>query len=88
MYLLDSSYNVIKCLAGSNSGNTILIDANPNLALGRYYLIIATHYTDLEGKFLKLLVYGDGAAQFSDTTTGGVASPQKLVSGVITVGAV
>jgi hypothetical protein len=88
LYELDSQRSVLKCLPGFASHHALIIDPNPQLEKGTYYLIIATPGTEFAGKFLKLLVYGDGAAQFSDSTSGGITSPQKLLSRVVTVGAV
>jgi hypothetical protein len=89
LYVLDSNHDPIECIPGANSRSVIAIDRNPqNFTPGKYYLIIATPGTEFAGKFLKLLVYGDGAAQFSDSTSGGITSPQKLLSRVVTVGAV
>jgi hypothetical protein len=88
LYVLDQYHSVIKCLAGAGRRNTFVVDANPNLAGSKYHFVIATPGTEFAGKFLKLLVYGDGAATFSSQTPGGIASPQKLLSRVVTVGAV
>jgi Subtilase family len=88
LYVLDSNHNVLECIPGAGGRNVYVIDPNPQLPRGRYYLIIATPDTEFAGKFLKLLVYGNGAALFSATTPGAIASPQKLLSRVVTVGAV
>ena len=88
LYVLDSNHYVLKCIPGAGSRNVSVIDPNPQLPRGRYHLIIATPDTEFAGKFLKLLVYGNGAARFSARTPGAIASPQKLLSRVVTVGAV
>jgi hypothetical protein len=88
LYVLDHNHQVLECLPGAGSRKVFVIDPNPKLPAGKYYLAIATPDTEFAGKFLKLLVYGNGAALFSATTPGAIASPQKLLSRVITVGAV
>jgi hypothetical protein len=88
LYVLDQYRNVIECLPGAGSHNTFVVDANPNLTGSRYHFVIATPGTEFAGKLLKLLVYGDGAAIFSSQTPGAIVSPQKLLSRVVTVGAV
>jgi hypothetical protein len=88
LYVLNSNHHVLECIPGAGSRNVSVIDSNPQLPKGRYYLIIATPDTEFAGKFLKLLVYGNGAARFSAPTPGAIASPQKLLSRVVTVGAV
>ncbi|HEY4969412.1 MAG TPA: S8 family serine peptidase, partial [Steroidobacteraceae bacterium] len=88
LYLLDQSRSIIWCLAGAGSRNSYVTSLTPNLARGTYHFVIATPDQASDGKFLKLIAYGNGSAIFSTPTAGAIASPQKLVAGVVTVGAV
>ena len=87
LYVLDHNRNVLECIPGAQSTDVFDSDLSPAYPAGTYYFVIGTPNTELNGKFLKLIVYGDGAATFSDMTSGSIASPQKLLSAVATVGA-
>jgi hypothetical protein len=58
------------------------------LPQGIFHFVIGTPNTEFAGKFLKLFVYGDGAATLGTATPGSIGSPQKLLQRVATVGAV
>lgn len=87
VYVLDTSMNVLACASWSTD-NPIPADVIASYPPGSAYLFIGTPDQSLAGKFLKLDLYGDGASSMSITTGGGIDSPQKLVSGVQTIGAV
>ncbi|HEY5102010.1 MAG TPA: S8 family serine peptidase [Steroidobacteraceae bacterium] len=88
LYVLDQHRTVIECLASASTRNSFVASLNPNLGKGTYHFAIATPGVEFAGKFLKLIAYGNGSAIFSTPTAGAIASPQKLVAGVVTVGAV
>jgi Subtilase family len=88
LYILDQNYNILACVPGAGSNLTADIVPNPNLTAGTYHLAVGAPSTQLADKLLKLIVLGDGVSQLSAATSGGVLSPHKYVSGVITVGAV
>jgi hypothetical protein len=88
LYVMDQNMHVRECIPGAGSREVFDSDSDPQLTSGVYHLVIGTPNTEFAGKFLKLLVYGDGAAVFADATAGGIGSPQKFLSGVVTVGAV
>ena len=58
------------------------------LAPGTYTLVVASPDASASGKFLKLWAGGDGLTALSDATAGGLVSPQAMVPGVLTIGAV
>src|SRR3984957_4618154 len=88
LYVMDQNEQVLKCIPGAASRDVFDIDADPKLARGRFHLVIGTPNTEFADKFLKLFVYGDGAAVLGSTAPGGIGSPQKLLSRVATIGAV
>ena len=53
-----------------------------------YTVVVASPDASASGKFLKLWAGGDGLTALSDSTAGGLISPQALVPGVLTIGAV
>jgi hypothetical protein len=55
---------------------------------GTYTVVVASSDASTSGKFLKLWAGGDGLTMLSDSTPGGLISPQALVPGVLTIGAV
>ena len=59
-----------------------------SLAGGTYTLVVATPDATASGKFLKLWAGGDGLTTLSDSTPGGLVSPQAMAPGVLTIGAV
>src|SRR6202042_3233071 len=79
LYVLDHNRHVLKCIPGAGSRDVFDIDSASQLASGTYHFVIGTPNTEFAGKFLKLLVYGDGAAVLHSTTPGGIGSPQKLL---------
>jgi len=88
LYVMDQNQQVLKCIPGAGSRDVFDIDADSQLARGTYHLVIGTPNTEFAGKFLKLFVYGDGSAVLGAGTAGSIASPQKLLPRVATVGAV
>ena len=61
-----------------------------NLALpaGSYTVVVASPDASASGKLLKLWAGGDGLTALSVTTSGALVSPQAMVPGLLTVGAV
>jgi Subtilase family len=55
---------------------------------GSYTVVVATPDASASGKFLKLWAGGDGLTTLSAATAGGLISPQAMVPGVLTIGAV
>jgi large repetitive protein len=53
-----------------------------------YTLIVASPDASTAGKFLKLWAGGAGLTAFSVATSGGLVSPQAMVPGLLTIGAV
>jgi hypothetical protein len=88
LYVLDQNMHVLECIPGAGSREVFDNDPDPQFSSGIYHLVIGTPNTEFAGKFLKLIVYGDGAAVFANATPGGIGSPQKFLSRVATVGAV
>ncbi len=58
------------------------------LPVGAYTVVVASPDTSASGKFLKLWAGGDGLTMLSVATAGALVSPQAMVSGLLTVGAV
>jgi hypothetical protein len=89
LYVLDHNFNLVECIPGAQGSEVFDGDLNPQYLAGTYHIVIATPNSALAGKPLKLIAYGDGQAQFpNDATPGSVASPQKFLAAVATVGAV
>jgi hypothetical protein len=88
LYVMDQDEQVLKCIPGAAGRDVFDIDPDPKLARGRFRLVIGTPNTEFSGKFLKLFVYGDGAAVLGTAAPGGIGSPQKLLPRVATIGAV
>jgi hypothetical protein len=75
------------CLSsGSSSTNEAMQVLT--LAPGQYTMVIASPDSSASGKFLKLWAGGDGLTTLSVATTGALVSPQAMVPGLLTVGAV
>jgi hypothetical protein len=51
-------------------------------------VVVASSDNSAAGKFLKLWAGGDGLTMFSVATTGALVSPQSMVPGMLTIGAV
>jgi len=88
LYILDQDRQVLECIPGAGSREVFDSDPDPKLPTGLFNLVIGTPNPEFAGKFLKLFVYGDGAAVLGSRTAGGIASPQKFPPRVATVGAV
>jgi hypothetical protein len=88
LYVMDQDLNVIECIPGAGGRDVFASDSDPELPRGIFHFVIGTPNTEFAGKFLKLFVYGDGAAVLRTATSGGIGSPQKLLPRVATVGAV
>jgi Subtilase family len=94
LYVLDGSLNVIACAAGNGStavsGSTTydVINSSSLSSPNTYYILIGTPDTSLNGEYLKLIGFGDGADSWSSTTSGSTSSPQDFAAGVFTIGAV
>jgi hypothetical protein len=86
LYLFNTSNNSWVCTNGASS-STALLEALAVAQTGTYDLVIGTPDQTLAGKFLKLLIPGDGATALSAPTSGGIFSPQTFVPGVVTTGA-
>ena len=71
--------------AGSTTDQTLSYETLPS---GTYTLVVASPDASASGKFLKLWAGGDGLTTLSDSTPGGLVSPQAMVPGVLTIGAV
>jgi len=88
LYVMDQNQQVLKCIPGAAGRDVFDLDHDPKLAPGRFHLVIGTPDTEFAGKFLKLFVYGNGAALLGSAAPGGIGSPQKLLPRVATIGAV
>jgi hypothetical protein len=88
LYVMDQNRQVLECIPGA--GRRAVFDSinDAHLPRGIFHFAIGTPNKEFAGKFLKLFVYGDGAAVLGSATSGGIASPQKLLARVTTVGAV
>jgi hypothetical protein len=86
LYVKDNTNGAISCIPAAGSALSQM-KVEP-FTLGTYAIGIGTPDASLAGKFLKLLVPGDGATTLSPWTPGSIYSPQAFVSGVTTVGAV
>lgn len=58
------------------------------LAPGQYTVVVASPDASAAGKLLKLWAGGDGLTMLSVATSGALVSPQAMVPGLLTVGAV
>ncbi len=58
------------------------------LPAGDFTVVVASPDQSAQGKFLKLWAGGDGLTMFSLPTAGGLVSPQAMVPGVLSIGAV
>ncbi|HTY93367.1 MAG TPA: S8 family serine peptidase [Steroidobacteraceae bacterium] len=94
---LTSRFDVFWFAAGSttmlgcfSSANAVSDQAEQTLTLpsGSYTVVVASPDATTAGKFLKLWAGGDGLTGFAVATSGGLVSPQHMVPGVVTVGAV
>jgi hypothetical protein len=88
LYVMDQNLQVLECIPGAGSRDVFDSDGDSQLPSGTYHFVIGTPNTEFAGKFLKLFVYGDGAAFLGSTTPGSIGSPQKFLPRVATVGAV
>jgi hypothetical protein len=88
LYILDQDRQVLECIPGAGSREVFDSEPDPQLSAGLFNLVIGTPNAEFAGKFLKLFVYGDGAAVLGTRTAGGIGSPQKFLPRVATVGAV
>lgn len=88
VYIVDLTAGMGACLPAAGQPLAALL-GNFSLTAGdTYNIAIATPDASLSGKFLKLLVAGDGATTLSVPTTGSVISPQAFAFGAMSVGAV
>jgi hypothetical protein len=88
LYILDQDRQVLECIPGAGGREVFDSAPDPQLSGGIFNLVIGTPNTEFAGKFLKLFVFGDGAAVLGTRTAGGIGSPQKLPPRVANVGAV
>jgi len=84
IYLVNLSNETATCLNAAGNSATLL---TLQVGAGSYALLVATPDQTLSGKFLKLLVDGDGATSLSLPTSGSIFSPQAFVPGVVVTGA-
>jgi Subtilase family len=75
------------CFSTAGSTTNQFLDSL-SLPGGTYTVVVASPDASTSGKFLKLWAGGDGLTMLSDSTAGGLISPQALVPGVLTIGAV
>jgi len=75
------------CFTTSGSTTDQFVDYL-SLAGGTYTIVVASPDASASGKFLKLWAGGDGLTTLSDSTAGGLVSPQAMVPAVLTIGAV
>ncbi len=85
-WLTAGSTTPIACLSSTSGANQMEQDLS--LPAGTYTLVIASPDASTAGKLLKLWAGGDGLTTLSVPTPGGLISPQTMVPGVLTVGAV
>jgi len=88
VYMADSSTGTVTCYPSAGQSMSQLFGNLSYSAGVTYYFVVATPDASLSGKFLKLLVDGDGETTLSMSTTGSVISPQAFAPGVMSVGAV
>ncbi|HMK84936.1 MAG TPA: S8 family serine peptidase [Steroidobacteraceae bacterium] len=88
VYLIDVTSSSGTCLSAAGSTDTYMDLTQAWNVSDQYALYIATPDQSLAGKYLKLLIGGDGATTLSTSTPGSVVSPQAFVAGVNLVGAV
>lgn len=84
IYLVNLSTDVATCVNAAGNSATLL---TLQVGAGSYALLVATPDQTLSGKFLKLLVDGDGATSLSLPSSGSIFSPQAFVPGVVVTGA-
>jgi hypothetical protein len=88
VYIADLTAGTASCLAAGGSTLTELL-GNFSLTAGdTYNILIATPNASLGGKFMKLLVVGNGGTTLSLPTTGSLIAQQAFAPGVMSVGAV
>ena len=94
---ITSTFDVYWFVAGdptplgcfTTAGNTTnQIVQQLTLPAGAYTVVVASPDPAASGKFLKLWAGGDGLTSLSVSTSGGLVSPQAMVSGLLTIGAV
>lgn len=94
---ISSQFDVFWLAAGSTTplgcfssaaATTNQVVQTVTLASGAYTVVVATPDASAAGKFLKLWAGGDGLTTFSVSTPGGLISPQAMVPGLLTIGAV
>ncbi len=86
-WLTAGSTTPIACLSSTSAGSNQM-EQDLSLPAGTYTLVIASPDASAAGKLLKLWAGGDGLTALSVPTPGGLISPQAMVPGVLTVGAV
>lgn len=87
LYLVNISTNVVKCFPVSGQAFSG-VATSLSFSAGQYAVFIGTPDQSLTGKFMKLLIAGDGATTLSASTPGSVSSFQAFLPSVMTVGAV
>ncbi len=87
VYLVNLTTSATQCFPVDGL-TASLVSAQLTFATGQYVIFIATPDQSLSGKFMKLLIAGDGATALSAPTPGSVASFQAFLPSVMTVGAV
>ena len=94
---ISSQFDVFWLAAGSSTplgcfssagATTNQVVQTVSLPPGSYTVVVATPDASAAGKFLKLWAGGDGLTSFSVSTAGGLVSPQAMVPGLLTIGAV
>ncbi len=86
-WFAQGSPTPLGCMS-STAGTTNLAQQSLTLAPGAYTVVVASPDAGAAGKFLKLWAGGDGLTALSVSTPGSLVSPQAMVPGVLTIGAV
>lgn len=87
LYWINSLTNATGC-ASSTGLSATAFGPTATLAVGTYYIFLATPDTSLTGKFIKLWIGGDGVTTLTPSANGSVVSPQAFAAGALTIGAV
>jgi hypothetical protein len=86
-WFATGSSTVLGCMSTA-SATTNEITQSLALPIGSYTLVVASPDTTASGKLLKLWAGGDGLTMLSVATAGALVTPQAMVPGLLTVGAV
>jgi hypothetical protein len=87
-YFAAGDPSTVGCFSTASAATGNEVTQSLSLLPGKYTVVVASADTSATGKFLKLWAGGDGLTMLSVPTPGAVLSPQAMVPGIQTIGAV